>query len=523
MNKYIYTFILGILLVAISACTKGRDDVFDPLPPIEIGEIQSSIPTQIFYGDTLRITPTITYGDEGAEAFDFHWYRVNGNAMKLLSTSPSLVQKMDSLGAWTIYLEVTNKQTKVSDFTTIYTSVLSQTQRGWYVLKENEEGNTDMDFFGVTSQGKDSTKMFNLLKQEDITFKGKPVGLYYVSAFNWKNPGTNSFSNYNALIPVSEQDLGAFRTDEGNFMVTTPQMFFDNSDKVSTLSGALSNSDQMLLVNGGRLYLMPTTMQAFLPEVIGDYSLSPWFTLSDVSGTPALGFDEKNHSFVSISKMTNSLSTFPDKYLKTKISSNRMNGNISFMENMNGNLNPDTVYSQRAYALFNESNRSDRCILLGLDLAQIDASQTKFGNFQFSPIMQADTISFNRIPSLKGTPLLALHKTAPNLYIANGNTISRYDVENHSYKAQIKTFPTDETITYMHYLVNQYDSSGLLFEDLIIATYKSDGTYCIYRFKVAGDSLTQEGNVYSGKGKVKTLVYASPNSYYLNYNLYRYY
>lgn len=527
MKKYIFTCIICSLIAIISACTNGRDDVFDPLPPIEIGDMtKAGLPTQLFLGETLRLTPTITYGTKGAEDFDFHWYRKNNGQLTLLSTERTLVQKMDSLGQWDFYLEVTNKETKVSNAVSFSTMVLSQTQRGWYVLKENEEENTDIDFYGVTQKGKDTAAIYNLLAQENVTFKGKPVNLLYVNAYSWKSPGESYFNTYNALIPVSEQDFGALRTETGTLMASTKDMFFDNTDRVNGFSGGLSNYDQAMIVNGGRLYLMPTGMQAFLPQVIGDYSLSPWFTVSNVTGTLALGFDEKKHSFVSINKMASRLNTFPDKYLNGKISSNHMNGTISFMENMDGNLNPDTVYTQKAYALFKESSRSDRCILLGLDLAQLDGSQTKSGNLQFSPIMQADTIPYSKAPALKDASFLALHKTAPNLYIANGNTISRYDIDNHTFKANVKTFPADETITYMHYLINQYDmylNSGLTFENLIVATYKQDGTYHIYRFKIAGDNFIPDGNVLSGKGKVKTLVYVSPYSYNMMMDLYRYY
>lgn len=513
-------------MTVIAACSNGRDDVYNPLPPIEIGDMtKAGLPTQIAFGETLRLTPAITYGSEGAEAFDFHWYRRDGNQLTLLSTDRNLSQKMDSLGMWNCYLEVTNKQTKVSKMTSFSIMVLSRTQRGWYVLKENDEGNTDLDFYQVTDKGQDSSSISNMLKEENITFRGKPVGLYYVNSYSWQGPGATNPGNYMALLPMSEQDMGALRIETGTLMESTDKMFFDNADKVSHLSGGLSNYDQAMLVNNGRVYLMPSGMQAFLPEVIGDYRLSPWLTISNVPSTATLGFDEKNGSFVSINKMTSTLNTFPQKYLRKKISSNHMNGTISFMENMNGNLNPDTTYTQRAYALFKENNRTDRCILLGLDLAQLDASQSKSGNFQYSPIMEADTISYDRVPALRNASILALHKTAPNLYIANGNTISRYDVENHTFKADVKTFAKDETVTYMHYIVNQYDmynGSGLVFEDLVVATSKPDGTYRIYRFKVAGDNFIQEGSIFSGEGKVKTLLYVSPYNTMINY-IYRYY
>lgn len=528
MRKYLYIILVGGFLSLLSACVNGRDDVFNPLPDIEIGDMnKAGLPLQVTYGDTLRLNPTITYGNEGAEAFDFHWYVKHNNSLTLLSTDPVLVQRMDSLGIWNFYLEVTNKQTQVSNAVSFSTMVLSRSQRGWYVLKENAEENTDIDIFQVTETGKDSGRVRDVIKQDNVVFRGKPVGLYYDNEYSWKAPGENSFTNYQSLIPVSEQDFGALQLTTADFMETTDKMFYDNVDKVSEFTGGLANTDQILLVNSGKLHLMPTQMQAFLPAVLwnNDYSLSPYFTVSNVSGTSTLGFDDKSRSFVYINKMANQLYTFPDKYLKGKTSSNHMNGTLSFLENMDGSLNPDTVYSQRAYALFHEDNREDRCILLGLDLAQVDASQYQFGNGQFSPIMDADTILYSRVPALKDADILALHKTAPNLYIANGNTISRYDVQTHAYRANVKTFPADETITYMHYIVNQYDTYngvGNTFENLVVATYKSDGTYRIYRFRIAGDNFTQQGNIYTGEGKVKTLLYVSPYATMVN-NIYRYY
>lgn len=535
-----------LLLVVFAACEYGKDDPINWLPDIVIENVTATgkLPSQVYVGETLRIAPDITYGNEGAEAFNFKWYKQSTNSLKLLSEEHELVQVMDSLGYWTIRLEVTNKQTQVTEASTMVVNVVSHNERGWYVLKETAEGNTDMDLFRINLDAKDpqnpsgekvasdGEKSENILAAAGTPLTGKPVALLYSWNYQWKEEWESSFTAYSTFIPVSENDMAAFRINNGSVMTKTDGMFYNHSDRLSNPKGGISVASQNALLNGDGMYLMSAGMQAFLPRVPGNYKLSPWLTCSQENMSTnqtsnILAFDEQSHSFVSISPLASNMRKFSNKYLPEafKISANNMNGTISFMQNTNGSLNDSLPsYGQRAYALFHETGRTDRCIVLGLDLAQVDQSQSKHGAFAYSPVMWADTLDYSKAPALETATLMALHKEYPLIFFVNGNQIGTYYIATQDYKENFITLPAGEEVTYMHYLDITYDDAATYQNCLVVATYaQATGEYKIYRYRINGNDVHQEGTVYSGKGKVKSLMFATPTTAKWQYQLYRYY
>jgi len=74
----------------------------------------------------------------------------------------------------------------------------------------------------------------------------------------------------------------------------------------------------------------------------------------------------------------------------------------------------------------------------------------------------------------------------------------------------------------MKFIDCQYDTYTYNIRNLLVATY-NNGTYKIYRYLVEGNVLTQIGSVMSGTGKVKQVIYASPDSYNFQSYMFRYY
>ncbi|HBX46061.1 MAG TPA: hypothetical protein DEG28_09295 [Porphyromonadaceae bacterium] len=529
LMKIIKYYFALVMLCLLSACIDSRDDIYNELPDIEIANLES-VPSEVLYNEVLYIDPTVKYGDsQDKEAFDFLWYKGVGSSLKLLSEEPVLEQKMDSLGTWNIYLKIIHKTTQLSSLATLSVKVNSQTERGWYVLKENAEGNTDLDFFKTAEDGKITPDAMADLIGRENALKGVPKGIMFTNNFRWKSPGSTSFTTYiNTLIPFSEKEVGALRINDSKLMETTDNLFFEKSvDASYGFSGGIGAPQQALLLNNGNAHLMQAGMQAFLPAVFGDYALSPHFTLSNAYGSYILGFDELSESFIYVKLLSSSIFPFPQKQLENSrlsISSNNMKGRISFLENTDGSLNPqNTSYAQRAYAIFHENSRNDRSLLLGLDLAQIDAGQTTYGSAQFNPIMTADTLNYRVYPEIEKSEIFTLHKNYPILYFAYGNKIGSYSIEmieQNRYKKEILAYPSEEKISYMHFIECMFDTNS--FSYLVVATYTADGNYKIYRYKIAGNDVTQVGSPLTGRGKVKTIRYIAPSSSIMFY-LYRYY
>lgn len=528
MKKIIF-YLMALLLMNIAgSCKYGYDDVSNALPDIQINNVTEPgvVPSQLFLGDTLKVTPKIVYGTDASAKFGFRWYKQYSSALKLISEDPSLAYRLDSLGTWTLRLEVTNKQTQVTSSATVGFSVISHSERGWYILKETTDGNTDMDLVRMTEAGAVDGVELNVLGNTGNTLPGKPMSMSFVYNYNWKAPGTSYFTSYiSTIMPVSQKGLATFRMRDERVLTSNKSLFFDDNDgNNNALTVGISSPLQSIIINNGKAHLMIQGMQAFLPAIPGNYSLSPYLTTSNTSGSYMLGFDELSHSFVYISSKASAISYFPDKYLPRnyKISSNRMNGTISFMENTDGTINPDTLYSQRAYAMFHETDRTDRCILLGLDLAQVDPLQSLYGATKYSPVMYADTISYDKYPAMKTATTFAMHKNYPLLYFAQGNQLNSYLIDNKTIRQGLVTYSAGEEITYMHFAECVYDTKN--FRNLIVATYNpSNATYKVYRYTVAGNDIIQVGDPFTGKGKVKSLIYSAPNYSYWNNNVYRNY
>lgn len=516
--KYIYFVIvvLGLMLFCAS-CEKAREDVYSILPDINIKSIHSGeeLPIYFYQGDTLRLAPIVTYGEQGNEVFDFHWYRQFTDSLSLISEEPTLEYELDELGSVGFRLEVVHKETGTFSGLSFSISVTGHSELGWYVLKENSLGNTDLDLFRITKEGEPGSQSEDLLKQRDCILEGTPQNLLYTYNYSWMAPGASYLTTgISTLIPLSEKGMAAFRLNDSKVLESGEDLFYDNMDHIYKLQGGAYDAMQVVLLNQGKVHLMTHGMSGFLSEMPGNYSLSPWMTASEANGARLLGFDEVSRSFIHISTQASSLSFFPDEYLddKIRISPNGMNGRISFLENTTGTLNPDTIYPQKAYALFHEDARDDRFILLGLDLAQIDPSQNDYGAWRFSPIMWSDTISYQTLPNLRNSQVLTMNKDFSILYYAHTNKISSYDIETRVSKENILSYSGNEEITYMHYLICDY-ATAVSFRNFIVATYNaSSDTYKIYRYSIAGDDIRQEGEVLSGKGKVKTVVFASPEA-----------
>lgn len=516
--KQRFYYILATIAIVFCACDYGKDDVYNALPDINITQITETgvVPAQLFIGDTLRINPKVVYGNEGNAAFEFHWYKQSYSSLKLISQDSVLNYKVDSLGSLIIRLEVTNRKTGVSNSATAYTSVISQTQRGWYILKETAEGNTDIDVLGMSATGERTYTQSDILNGWGNPLTGKPVSLMFTYNYGWRAPGATYTSTYiQSIFAFSEKEGLTMGLTDQKIMTRGDDIYFDHKDAGNNnFSGAISTPLQMTLIDNGKAHIYQIGTQAFLPAVSGNYTLSPYFTSGAGSTNYQLGFDTQNSSFVYIKNLSGTLNYFPDMFNSKapKISSNHMNGYIRFLENTDGSVNPDTASNvKRAYSLFIEKDRTDRAILLGLDLCQIDPLQYSIGNGKYSPVMYADTIYYSAVPSLQTATLFALHKNYPILYYSTGNVVYSYDILNKK-ASSLLSYNSSEQVSYIHYLPCIYDS--YVFRQLIVATYNAaDNSYKLYRYNINGNTPTQAGQAYTGKGKIKTLLFASPNSY----------
>jgi hypothetical protein len=529
-NRSIPVFIAGWLALAFG-CKKDKVNI-TPLPNITI---TANTVTEKSIGDTVTISPVIDYGGQAAD-FTYKWFKYvtlpdNSQALKLVSEKRDFVVVMDSLGTYQLRAEVTNMATGVTAAFTTSWSVVSRAERGWYILKATADGNTDMDAFLISPKGAATTTNIITAKYGK-PLGGNPVALSFTSVYNYLDPVSNRFTaNNSCLVPMSAKEVLAYRIKDERVLANSDRLFYEvPSAATRNYQGLVSDPNLMVLVNNGRAQGMNPASNSFLPERVGDYSLSPYFTtIPSASATDAgyiMGFDQKNESFVTVRFKQTGISYFPDVYLNSSnggkqynISSNHLGGQLAFLEGMDGSLDTLLTTNGRAYGLLKRNNSSDM-VLLGLNLAELIPIRY---NGTHSPIRYADTLMASTYPDLTSATLYALNKNNPILYFTNGNKIGAYNIDSKTYINNLYSFPTGEEITYIKFINCQYDNSAAYnFTSLVVATY-SNGNYKVYQFTVLGNTLNQTGTLFQGTGRVKSLIYATPNTSPFFYAMYRYY
>ncbi|SEM72400.1 PKD-like family protein [bacterium A37T11] len=522
--------LMSVLLLTIGSC-KDENYRINAIPDITIAPLTV---TDKSIGDTVKLSSTVDYGGQTAN-FSYKWYKYvtlpnYTQVLKLISEEKDFVAVMDSLGTYQLREEVTNTATGITAASLTTWNVVSRAERGWYVLKATVDGNTEMDGFLLSGTTIVSTPHL-LSEKYGQALSGEPIGLTFTSAYNYLDPVSNKFTpNNSCLIAVSQKEIIAYRIKDEKVLANTDRLFYEVPAAASrNFAGIISDPKLMVVVNNGHAHGMNPASNSFLPERLGAYNLSPYFTIPPhLTSTDAgyiLGFDQENESFVTVRYQQTGITYFPDEYLPSpggnayQISSNHLGGKLEFLENTDGSLDTLLTTNGRAYALL-QPNAITGKVLLGLNLAELVPTQH---NGAHSPIRYADTLLASHYPDLVNASYYTLHKGQPILYFSYQNKLGSYQIESKNYLNQLHSFDPGEEITYLKYLDCQYDSpTSYNFSRLVVATY-SNGKYKIYQFSVLGNSLHQEGPLLQGEGKVKSLIYSSPATTAFFNALYRYY
>ncbi|WP_321285432.1 PKD-like family lipoprotein [uncultured Sunxiuqinia sp.] len=539
-TKYKFPFgilFYGFVLLLAVSCTEDPEYV-KPLPDVEInlGEIKDLY----YYNEVLSLSPTITSGNQSEEDFTYHWSLINGDNSIDLSNEHDLSITLNTLGAHILYYEVTNNKTSLTSYATATIMVESVTNQGWYVLKETQNGNTDLDGF---YPGVDLPEYNVIEKWLGAPLAGEPKGLVFSPSYKWKPDSASQYSSTACIIPFSEDGGMVYNVNTALPLATLNDMFFLQPDQANRkISSVMGNSDKILLSMGQRAYSMNSGNPAFFPGIEGDYELSKYYTVGSFGNT--LAFDKKNKSFVMFSEAgygtSDTIGYFKDVYGEfnngVEISVTHMNGDVVFLENtVSGSGYSSVVY---AYALFQEEGEQNDLSLLGLDydtfvkgLYYYYPTPGDWSDYtvvvagEYNPINFQRSLPASTYGELTSARHYVMNKTTPILYFEKDNKIGLYNISTEAYNPSFITdIPTGEEVTFMKYINCSYLPSDPDFQGLVVATYQSaNNTYHIYRYKLEGlSTVSREEVVLSGTGKVNKVMYVSASSYEWQMDLYKY-
>ena len=235
MRKLILILWAGILSVFSISCydDEGSND-YHPINEVKISDWKKGGYTAIFKNDTLKITP-LSYldtvrkepviqftEDSDPSRYEYEWKVVASSLTDdrdkgiVLGTERNLRYfvnlKPDS---YTLYLKV--KDTKTDLIWKSYTSltVLSVTDKGFFVLGEKEDGTVGLD---MISTAKDTIVLKNLLEGNGLPELRGPMRVMYTGSYYWETPAmklwisTESGSYYLDLTSFASGPMNTLRS-----------------------------------------------------------------------------------------------------------------------------------------------------------------------------------------------------------------------------------------------------------------------------------------------------------------------
>ncbi len=509
MKQIVY--ICVFLLCSMSCYEDFGNYDYNRLPEIIIEGIERDFGAKQLFVDSLIIKPKISFGEEDESSFETTWYNSKDGKLDTITHNSELRLLMNEAGVINYIFEIVHKELGLSKrvFTKVF--VASEMQRGFYILKETADANTDMD--GFIRLGEDEYNYLPNLITEKMgePLLGKPIDLDYWD-WQYNDFEKGEITTERVLRPASEKDIAIFRMTDFDYIGGMDELFFDVGKGDLKIEGIKSiNGTTLIFYNDGRLRTMPNTVVSrFQLELNGAYELEPMMCSSSKQNMYV--YDKLKSSFYVIGSASIALHTSPDinsdkKYMPM----NNWDADLRFFGRGQGNLPPTNMNAGIGYALLQKKKDPDSLFLVHISLNS--ASVGGAGNF--SDIGQIDTLPTGL--ALKRGELYAMHEYEKLLFFSIGNRVFSYNLMTQKEDLVIgeSDFPEEnglpDEITYLRYIRNNYDGGEYRFDRLFVGGYK-DGHYTLYAYNLVAGKPVGTPLMWSGEGKIKKIVYAAPTT-----------
>ena len=209
--------VTGLLTFALSSCFSDDSSLGDPnsVPTINIAEIARQAIVS-YKGNHLVINPEITsvYDDSQLQ---YTWYLYidkahdkDGFRKNVIGTERNLDYEVNlSSGLYVVCLEVKVKETGLAQYARADLEVSTEFSDGFYIMKQTEDGNTDIDLSAESGMSTDIIK-----KLTGAPLACEPVSLAMVYQQNYVNPDVNKMEMTNMLNIFTTQEYRGYRTED---------------------------------------------------------------------------------------------------------------------------------------------------------------------------------------------------------------------------------------------------------------------------------------------------------------------
>lgn len=457
-------------------------------------------------GDSLKLSPTITYGGE-ASSLTYQWKIFNNSLEKdpITNEYPSAVviseqkdlkyQVTQGPGKYTLVLTVTDNTNHVSTYYSFYVSV--DTLKGLVVLVRKIDGSNEIDVV------RDSRVLLDGLAAEK---QGVAYDIY--SGSNDGNKLNGAKSIYRAVYRatasyVFDDDIYVFgdhlslKLNTTNYSVTSKTMddFFvipPSSSDVRAQVMSKGQNTELIIIDGriycyGR-YMISNTKFGIDINVSDNYQAAPFLPYFPVAGLQyaSVFFDEKNHCFRPVDLFGSSILNLSDTITKP-FNLRNIDMKLRYLEN--GNIN-------YTYGVFLDYNDSNRPYLLVANFV-VAANTSAYPK----PIYKIDLSAF---PGIREAVDYTFSTKGHVMFYATSSQLYAATYRDGKYK-ELFTSPADEQITKLKVFKDDYNLTydGKL---LIIATKNiktSEGKIYIVQFNGANGTLDETSwKTYGGLGEV---------------------
>lgn len=513
MKNKIYSFvIMASLMLLVTSCFDDDSTAWtNPLTRITISGIESAYEKTAYVNDRLQIQPVVETGltDDKVE---YRWILINNKTGKMTADGDTIqpleignTKDLDyevntAPGSYQIRLYVTDKVTGNSAMA--YSSLTVQTNfsKGFYILKETEDGNTELDELDFTWNLAE-----NLLQKIDgKSMSGKPANLCQIYDQNYINTENDEIETTNGLIVSSEKDFGIYRATDLKRILDRSNIFFDESPTDEVIYGTFSSSFNSMLISSKGFYSFSGgTGQFGMPDVKS--TGSPYYYADFAAEGGGAYWNPVTHSITGFDYLLNPYPLTDMSMGGEDITQNLTNYDclhcgysfISWMEN--------------GYFILRDKSNQDRYLYL------IDGS---FSGQYLNCRVKLDPNSH----MAKADHYATNGGSASYIYCAEGGKLYAC-ITNTGDFSEVEIKPEGlSSGEYINFVANQFwddDTTGNPFNYLIVGT-QSGNNYKLYVYDSNGGApVGSPIKVIQGTGTVRKVRYLnSTSSLYMKYGFY---
>lgn len=502
-KKYAHTLFAlpAVALLFLAGCASDDSDYGTPGKTyINLDGIEKSYSIESFSNEKLTIKPSISssFGDDDLTYLWTYYLTSKGSDSYYdPNTNTSTYPKADTLshernldmpvglpdGIYTLIYTVTSKSTGYSQQVVTSLSTASALADGYYVLKENDEGNTDLDLYRPEKESLVSDVLRNY---RGAAMPGAPRNMDLIYSLPYIN-GSGDKSTVNALLLTTEKDSMRFISLQDAATIISPaNVHYDHIQGEKPYRAAHGYFSNFFVTSNG-VYNASTGGAGIFGASNGDGGSVYIASGGSSSYYALLYWSDAAHAIEAVNYNGDAMtvsSSIPDV---SAIESDAVCLACGHCEAASG----DT------YFLLQRKSDPSKKYLFTLSATSSDAKITDVRKVPAdSHFAKASVRSFNA-------------NSATIAYAVDDNKLYSYDVVR---GADVKLLETKgigegERLTYV---TNRYFSnSDLSYDYLVIGTQK-DKAYKLYFYKmVGGEPVGDPVFTIAGEGKVKSLVYVN--------------